>query len=303
MNKKTLIISLICFILSSSLFAAEQSTILLAKNGIQVTSHDLLLFLAQGGDKNKQIVNLKSPKNLKKIINHLYLTKILAKEALELKLDQDPTIAYQLKQARLTILKGARLQGFKPKKMPDFEDTAKLDYFANPEKYEQPDKVQVAHIMVNLVDRTEEEALNRIKEVQSKILLGEDFAILAKEYSDDRSSNDKGGILSAYAKNELLKPFADAAFLLEKKDDMSDIVKTDRGYHLIKLIKKIPAHLTPFNDVKEKLIKKLEAKYTAAKKKDYILSKKEKIKQFPIEEKNLENFVKQRLVFLEQVEE
>jgi len=279
-------------------FAEEQPIILLSKEDIQITQTDLLLFLQQG-DKNKQISNLKRPKKINQIIQYLYLNKKLAKEALKLGLDKEPTIAYQLNQARETILKSARLMAFKPKKMPEFEDIAKIKYLTHQKKYQVEEKVQVAHIMVNFVNRTDKEALARIKEAQTALSKGESFKILAKKYSDDLTNNEKGGILIPYARKDLLKSFSDAAFNLKQENELSEIIKTRQGYHLIKLIKKMPAHIQSFRDVKETIISRIKIKYIADQKSEFIKTKKTKIETYPIHEKNLSHFIQQRLDFLE----
>jgi hypothetical protein len=92
-----------------------------------------------------------------------------------------------------------------------------------------------------LEPRDDAQALARILEVQQKLGAGEDFAALAVAYSDDPGSKTQGGDLGWFARGQgLVKEFEDAAFSLEP-GKLSDPVKTQFGYHLIKVDEKDPA--------------------------------------------------------------
>ncbi|WP_110641662.1 SurA N-terminal domain-containing protein [Salinicola sp. CPA57] len=94
---------------------------------------------------------------------------------------------------------------------------------------------EVSHILVTFGDdRTEQQARERLTEVQSKLEQGADFAELAREYSDDSSSADRGGDLGAIQKGFFGDEFDDAAFSLEP-GQVSKIVQTQYGFHLIKV--------------------------------------------------------------------
>lgn len=94
---------------------------------------------------------------------------------------------------------------------------------------------QVSHILVTFGDeRTEQQARDRLAEVQAKLQQGEDFAKLASEYSDDDSSADKGGDLGVIQKGFFGDAFDNAAFSLDP-GQVSQIVQTEYGLHLIKV--------------------------------------------------------------------
>jgi len=85
-----------------------------------------------------------------------------------------------------------------------------------------------------------------------------DFAALAKKYSDDKNSKDKGGELSPFAKNQLpFKEFEFAAFSL-KSNQVSEVVTTRLGYHIIKLDESIPSKKLELAEVSEKVKAYLE---------------------------------------------
>ncbi len=116
------------------------------------------------------------------------------------------------------------------------------------------DKVTVKHILIltidpktnkKLSDEKVAEAKKKILEVQKKLKDGEEFGKLVKEYSEDTESiKDEGQY--TFGRNEMLKEFEDASFKLNK-DEVSDVVETASGFHLIKCIEK---HLTTPEDIK-----------------------------------------------------
>ncbi len=88
------------------------------------------------------------------------------------------------------------------------------------------------------------------EKVLAKAKAGEDFAQLAKQYSEDPNTRDKGGELPvAFARGTLMvREFDEVAFAL-KNNQVSDLVATKVGYHIIKILEKIPARRVPINEV------------------------------------------------------
>lgn len=107
------------------------------------------------------------------------------------------------------------------------------------EKYPRKNSIKAAHILAGLRNESEvvdsSEALQKIKEVQKKLSEGRDFRELALEYSDDKGSAAVGGELGFFGRGSMVPEFENVAFKLQP-GQISDIVKTRFGYHLIKLI-------------------------------------------------------------------
>lgn len=103
-------------------------------------------------------------------------------------------------------------------------------------------QVKVAHILFRTDDKADEallaEQFNLAKEVRQRVLGGEDFAELAKVYSKDAGSAEKGGVLPFFVQGMMAPEFEDGAFQLKKIGEVSEPIKTDFGYHLIKLLDK-----------------------------------------------------------------
>ncbi|MEW9122361.1 MAG: peptidylprolyl isomerase [Thermotaleaceae bacterium] len=119
-------------------------------------------------------------------------------------------------------------------------------YKENIEEYRDI-RVKASHILVE----KEEEA----KDLLGRIRAGEDFAELAKEYSQDPGSATQGGDLGYFERGMMVAPFDEMAFSL-KEGEISEPVKTDYGYHIIKVVDHIN-ELHQFEDVKEEIKEKL----------------------------------------------
>ena len=144
--------------------------------------------------------------------------------------------------------------------IPDKE--SKAYYESNPNLFKQPEQVQASHILIKVDSKADDaqksEARNKIEEIQKRLQKGEDFAALAKEFSQC-PSNAKGGDLGYFRRGQMVPPFEQAAFGL-KPGTISDIVETNFGYHLIKVIDKKSESTIPYNDVKERLEQHLKQK-------------------------------------------
>ncbi|MDD2388114.1 MAG: peptidylprolyl isomerase [Desulfobacterales bacterium] len=128
-------------------------------------------------------------------------------------------------------------------------------YDANPAYFQQPEQVQASHILIKVgAEATETqraEAKKKLETIREKIQTGEDFSALAREFSECPSSA-KGGDLGLFGRGQMVKPFEDAAFSL-KPDEVSPVVETMFGYHLIKVTDKKSASVIGFNDAKDKI--------------------------------------------------
>ncbi|MEA3469663.1 MAG: peptidylprolyl isomerase [Thermodesulfobacteriota bacterium] len=141
------------------------------------------------------------------------------------------------------------------KKIEISPEESEAFYKANIEKFAIPVQVKASHILIKLDkdadEAAEKQALKSIEDIHKKALDGEDFAELAEKNSQGPSSS-RGGDLGFFSKKQMVKPFADAAFAL-KPGEISEVVKTSFGYHIIKLMERKDAGTTPYEDVKDKI--------------------------------------------------
>jgi peptidyl-prolyl cis-trans isomerase C len=164
------------------------------------------------------------------------------------------------------------------------EEQSKAYYDANPQLFKQPEQVKASHILIKVeadaTDAQKADARKKIDDVQQKIKSGGDFAELAKEYSEG-PSNVRGGDLGFFRRGQMVKPFEDVAFALQP-DEVSDVVETRFGYHIIKVYEKKPEQIVAYADVKEKLDQRLKQEKAGKEASQYVeqLIKDAKIEKF-----------------------
>jgi len=133
-------------------------------------------------------------------------------------------------------------------------------YDEHTKEFEQPEQVRAAHILIGTLEsdgktpvppakKAEKEKL--AKEIKARADKGEDFGKLAKEYSEDPGSKDKGGEYT-FPRGQMVPEFESAAFSM-KAGQISDLVETHFGYHIIKTLEKMPAGKVELSKVEKKI--------------------------------------------------
>ena len=136
------------------------------------------------------------------------------------------------------------------------DDDLKAVYQQNIQQYEVPNRVHAEHILLTTVGKTDAEVAE-IKTKAEDILgqarkKGANFEDLAKKYSEDPGSKTKGGDLGWLVQGQTVPEFEKAAFTLPK-GEISDLIKTQYGFHIIKVLDKETAHTKTFDEVKDTL--------------------------------------------------
>jgi peptidyl-prolyl cis-trans isomerase D len=135
------------------------------------------------------------------------------------------------------------------------DDQLKVQYQQNIGQYQVPNRVHVQHILLTTVGKTDaevEEIRKKAEDILKQVKKGGNFADLAKKYSEDPGSKDKGGDLGFITQGQTVPEFEKTAFGLEK-GQVSDLVKTQYGFHIIKVLEKETAHTKTFDEVKDSL--------------------------------------------------
>lgn len=209
------------------------------------------------------------------LLFEIYTERMLEREARQRGLDQQADIQARLAQVPRKILVNAIVEQERAAlSSPDFTVLAEEYYLAHKQKYVQPEQIQAAHILWSL--KCDCEDSDGAKRAQAETVLqelrtGADFAELAKKYSDDKESAAKGGDLGQwFTRGALVKPFEDIAFALPEPGALSDVIKTEYGYHIIKLIARESAGAQSFEQVKGKIVEELAKKYRSTAHKAFV---------------------------------
>ena len=135
------------------------------------------------------------------------------------------------------------------------DDQLKVQYQQNIQQYQVPNRVHAEHILLMTTGKTDaevDEIKKKAEDVLKQARKGGKFEDLAKKYSEDPGSKDKGGDLGWLVQGQTVPEFEKMAFSLPA-GQISDLVKTQYGFHIIKVMEKETAHTKPFDEVKDSL--------------------------------------------------
>ncbi|MBC3766440.1 SurA N-terminal domain-containing protein [Neptunicella marina] len=137
------------------------------------------------------------------------------------------------------------------------DDEVNQYYQDNLTAYQTEGERKVAHILIDFGD-DEAAAKTKAEDILNQIKQGADFATLAQENSADIASAEDGGELAWFKKGEMDPAFEDAAFAMNEKGQLSDVVKSSFGFHIIKLIDSKKQVTTPLADIRDDVVAKVK---------------------------------------------
>lgn len=215
----------------------EASKIYATVDGEKVTGDDVLGFASS---LPAQLQQAPGDRLLPVIVNQLVNDKLLVKAAYSKGIEKSAEVKEAMDAAEKRIVRDTYIRDEVKAKVTDEALRKKYEEMLfNTPKLEQ---VHAGHILV-----ADEAAA---KDVVAKLDKGEDFEKLAKEVSTDPSAKENGGDLGYFTQNQMVKEFADAAFAMEPGTYSKEPVKTQFGYHVIKVLDKRPMPKPEFDQVK-----------------------------------------------------
>jgi peptidyl-prolyl cis-trans isomerase C len=184
-------------------------------------------------------------------VDGLWMRRVMAARARAAGLDKDPLVAARVRIAEEDVLAETYMADVAKKvKVPDLEPRARELYKAHLKEFTSPELITGQHILVSIKSYPREVARQRAQEVFERAKKGEDFAKLADQYSDNKSSLDINGMpLASFA-----APLPEAVAKLKTPGEIMPPVETQYGFHVIKLGEKLPPRVKPFDEVREDLI-------------------------------------------------
>jgi peptidyl-prolyl cis-trans isomerase C len=158
-------------------------------------------------------------------------------------------------------------------------DDVNTFYQKNPEKFQQPERVRASHILLRVEEnadaKAKEAAKTKAADLLNQVKAGKDFAELAKQHSQDPGSAVQGGDLGFFQQGQMVGAFERAAFAL-KPGEVSEIVETPFGFHIIKMAEKQAARTVPIDEVKPQIEQFLQNQQRQEKTQAFINSLKSK---------------------------
>ena len=142
------------------------------------------------------------------------------------------------------------------------EPEIELYYSQNEYRFEQPERVKARHILFMTMDKTEEEtgqARRSAESVLEQLEAGGDFSELAREHSEDPGNSDSGGDLGWFSRGMMDPAFEDAAFALQVGGTTPEPVKSEFGYHLIRVDERESGSVKPLSEVRDVIRADLQA--------------------------------------------
>ena len=192
-----------------------------------------------------------NPQGRRAVLDELVSMHLFALKGAEEKLDQTPEFKTAVETFRNQSLARAAIDA-SLKDVTVSDEEAKKFYDEHPDQFTQPERVHVRHVLIS-DDVTSADAIAKI---QADLKAGVSFDEVAKSRSLCPSAA-QGGDLGEVSKGQMVPEFEAAAFALKNPGDLSEPVKTQFGWHIIRLEGRTPSSLEPFDNVKPQLLQYL----------------------------------------------
>ena len=239
----------------AAVMAQAADPVLIEGHGVAVRESDILSD-AKRMPPEMRASFLARKDSVAQMADAIYVRRVLALRATEAQMDKQSDTAAAARNASDKVLSDAYLAKFDKDHAPDqklLDTQVRAAYLANKDKYQAPEQAHVAHILI--ANQDDAKAKAQIEKLRQEAASGADFAKLDKENSSDAGSALKGGDLGLIPRGQTAPEFEAAAFALGKPGELSPVIKTQFGYHIIKLIEKKPARTMALEEVKPQLEK------------------------------------------------
>lgn len=264
-----LIIVITIFLSCNLLFAEDLVVAKIGQREIKMSDLDRMIGYY---DAEKRKILEQQPYRKAIILKRIVQGIVLSKIARDKGFDKRDEIKEQIELLVNDFIATQYLQKEVIDKIDVSDKDIELYYKSHPEEFKTPEMVRARHILIK-VDKSasgteKKEAEEKARELLKRIRAGEDFEKIATEFSEDLGSKDKGGDLGFFRRGSMVPQFEDVAFSLNQ-GEISDIVESPYGFHIIKVEEKRDSSVKPFEEVKD-----------IARKKAFELIKKAKVEEF-----------------------
>jgi len=265
-----------------NLFPQDDGKVIAEFDGVKITDKYLKTYIDEMNPYLKSRYN--TPEKKEELLTKIIEGELIARKALKEGAMSDPALLTKIKSTVARYYSSTKMKTDIEVALKISEDDMKKYFEENRDKFNQPEKVKASHILVKVDEKKNKDEAKKmaekvLKEAKAGAKDPKKFTELVKKYSEDEGSKRRGGDLGYFERTEeggkMVKPFSDAAFTLKEVGDISDLVETEFGYHIIKLTGKKEKVEKSFDDVK----KNIENTMKTEKRKDSFTDMLEKIKK------------------------
>lgn len=232
---------------------AAPDTVLIEGGGQKITAAEVYAAIT-GMPSAERAAVMQDKSQLANLVNDMYLRRMLGEQARTQGLDRDPANKILLQLAHDRALSELALIKIDNESQPtdaQVTERARALYNKDAKAYNSPELISASHILVR-ASADKAAARKKADELLAKVKAGGDFEALAREFSEDPGSAQRGGSLGQFPRGRMVKPFEEALLKL-KPGETSGVVETDFGYHIIRLHEIRPAGKLPFEEVRAPL--------------------------------------------------
>lgn len=257
---RCLMFAAFCLATPNFVLAQEGAEVVVSKGDLAVTVSDLKFYARDRVPETRQQEFFRKPDAVAQLAENLLIIRVLAAEAGGSGLIDEELVEWQLALHRQRLMMDAYLDQLVAEQTRDinWEATARDVYAAEEESFQKPERVRAAHILIKVEERSDEEARVLAEDVLAQLKGGADFKLLAAKYSEDASAATNLGSLGSFGRGEMVPEFEKAVFALRKPGELAGPVKSQFGYHVIKLEEYLPATQASFDEVKDEIVAKLK---------------------------------------------
>lgn len=246
---------------------------ILAQRGKGVVTQRMFTARAEKIPADIRAATLRSANRLQDVIANLLLRAQLAADAREAGFDKEPIVMDRMQLAAENELADAWVQHYVDMQPDaDYEQLARENFLLRKESIKSSPEIDVSHILISSENRSDDDARALADDVHEQLLANPAlFDELVAKYSEDPSASSNHGSFKKVKQGQMVKPFENAAFALQP-GEISAPVKTEFGYHIIRLDAYIPPKELDFEALKPQLIEAERKKHEERITRDYLES-------------------------------
>jgi peptidyl-prolyl cis-trans isomerase C len=249
---------------------SDPNDVVISRNGVSITLQDIDTYVARVPKEQRERF-IDSPTRIRDLLNNMLLTKELAVQARAEHLETHADVQNQLRAAEDEVLSRARMSEFMASiKVPDLAELAREQYLSHKDLYKLPAIVDVKHVLVSTEKHPDAEAHALAEKARAEALADpNNFDAVVEKYSDDNSKANHGLIKDA-ASTKFVEEFRNAAAELKSVGEISPLVHTTFGYHVLQLVSRQPERQQSFDEVRAQVTASMREQLVANERRDFV---------------------------------